>query len=96
VSITIELEFETHVDLDLVERGVVVRLIRLAASVQLQTREGWTRKYKALVDTGNPISIIPNSIWRKAKIDQISSALALPAPCSLLLCSLRPAYFQMS
>ena len=71
MSTTIELEFETHIDLDFVERGITVHLIILTASVQLQTTEGWTKKYKALVDTGNPISIIPNSVWRKAKISRV-------------------------
>ena len=73
MSTTVELEFETHIDLDFFERGIAVHLIRLIASVQLQAKEGWTRKYKALVDTGNPISIIPNSVWRKAKIGRLLS-----------------------
>jgi hypothetical protein len=73
VSTSIELEFETHIDLDFVEQGIAVHLIRLTASLQLQTREGWTRKYKALVDTGNPISVIPNSVWSKGKINWILS-----------------------
>jgi len=73
VFTTIELEFETHIDLDFFEQGIAVHLIRLTASVQLQTIEGWTGKYKALVDTGNPISIIPNSVWSKAKISQVLS-----------------------
>lgn len=71
MSTTIELEFETHIDLDFVEQGIAVHLIRLTGSVQLQTEEGWTRKYKALVDTGNPISVIPNSVWSKGKINWI-------------------------
>ena len=73
VSTVIELEFETQIDLDFIERGIAVRLIRLTASVQLQTTEGWTKKYKALVDTGNPISIIPNSVWSKSKIGGVLS-----------------------
>jgi len=73
VSTSIELEFETHIDLDFVEQGIAVHLIRLTAPLQLQTREGWTRKYKALVDTGNPISVIPNSVWSKGKINWILS-----------------------
>jgi len=73
VSTSIELEFETHIDLDFVEQGIAVHLIRLTASLQLQTREGRTRKYKALVDTGNPISVIPNSVWSKGKINWILS-----------------------
>ena len=40
VSTVIELEFETQIDLDFIERGIVVRLTRLTASVQLQTTEG--------------------------------------------------------
>ena len=71
MSTTIELEFETHIDLDFVEQAIAVHLIRLTASLQLQTTEGWTRKYKALVDTGNPISVIPNSVWSKGKISWI-------------------------
>jgi len=73
VSTVIELEFETQIDLDFIEQGIAVHLIRLTASVQLQTTEGWTKKYKALVDTGNPISIIPNSVRRKAKISRVLS-----------------------
>lgn len=73
MSTSIELEFETHIDLDFIEQGIAVHLIRLTASLQLQTREGWTRKYKALVDTGNPISVIPNSVWSKGKINWILS-----------------------
>jgi len=73
VSTTIELEFETNIDLDFVEQAIAVHLIRLTVSLQLQTNEGWTRKYKALVDTDNPISVIPNSVWSKGKINWILS-----------------------
>ena len=65
---TIGLEFETHLDLDFIGQGVAINLIRIIASLQLETTDGWTRKYKALVDTGNPISVVPNSVWNKAKI----------------------------
>ena len=68
MSTTIELEFETHIDLDFVGQAIAVHLIRLTVSLQLQTSKGWTRKYKALVDTGNPISVIPNSVWSKGKV----------------------------
>jgi len=73
VSTTIELEFETHIDLDFVGQAITVHLIRLTVSLQLQTSKGWTRKYKALVDTGNPISVIPYSVWSKGKINWILS-----------------------
>jgi len=54
VSTRIELEFETHIDLDFIEQGIAVHLIRLTASLQLETKEGWTRKY---------------SVWSKARIN---------------------------
>jgi hypothetical protein len=69
VSTIIELEFETHIDLDAIEQGIAVHLIRLTVSLQLETKEGWTRKYKALIDTGNPISVVPISVWSKSKIN---------------------------
>ena len=69
MSTRIELEFKTHIDLDFIEQGIAVHLIRLTVSLQLEMKEGWTRKYRALVDTGNPISVIPNSVWTKAKIN---------------------------
>ena len=45
-----------------------IRSIRLIATIRLKTRDGWTRAYDAIVDTGNPISIIPFSIWSKAQV----------------------------
>ena len=49
VSTVIELEFETQIDLDFIEQGIAVHLIRLTASVQLQTTEGWTKKEESLI-----------------------------------------------
>lgn len=66
MSTNIELSFETKVDLAFLTHGISVRLVRLIASVQLKTEEGWTPRYKAIVDTGNPISIVPHFIWNRA------------------------------
>ena len=68
MSIRIRLDFQTKIDLDFLLKGVSLRLIRLIATIQLKTRDGWTRTYDAIVDTGNPISIIPFSIWSKAQV----------------------------
>ncbi|MDI6794905.1 MAG: hypothetical protein QME81_18900 [bacterium] len=43
-------------------------MIRLIATIRLKTDEGWTREYDTIVDTGNPISLIPFSIWNKARV----------------------------
>lgn len=68
MSIRIRLDFQTKIDLDFLLKGVSVRLIRLIATIRLKTRDAWTRAYDAIVDTGNPISIIPFSIWSKAQV----------------------------
>ncbi len=75
---SIRLAFETKVDLDFLSRGISVRLVRLIVSVQLKTQDGWTRKYKGIVDTGNPISVIPHFIWSPALIKWL-----LPQPTKL-------------
>ena len=75
---SIGLAFETKVDLNFLSRGISLRLVRLIASVQLKTQNGWTRKYRGVVDTGNRISVIPLFIWRQALIEWL-----LPQPTKL-------------
>lgn len=64
MSIKINLEFKTHIDLDFFARGIPVRLTRLLTDVQLKSINGWSKEHKAIIDTGNPISVIPYSIWQ--------------------------------
>ena len=71
MSTKIGLEFSTKIDFDLFPYGVSVRLIRLLTTIKLKTERGWTREFKAIVDTGNPISVIPFSIWNKAEVRPI-------------------------
>ena len=68
MSISIGLRFRTEFDLDILSQGISVRLIRVLATIQLETASSWTKEYRAIVDTGNPISIIPFSIWNQAQI----------------------------
>ena len=75
---SIRLAFETKVDLDFLSRGISIRLVRLITSVQLKTQDGWTRKYRGIIDTGNPISVIPHFIWSQAFIKWL-----LPQPTKL-------------
>lgn len=69
MSTKINLEIKTEIDLEFLSAGVYTRLIRLFAFVQLQTTGGWTRRYKAIVDTGNPFTIIPYFIWKQAYVE---------------------------
>jgi hypothetical protein len=61
----IGLRFQTKIDPEATLAGLPLRLIRLMAQVRLATREGWSRSRRAIVDTGNPVSIIPHSAWRE-------------------------------
>ncbi len=75
---SIRLAFETRVDLDFLSHGISIRLVRLITSVQLKNQDGWTRKYTAIIDTGNPISVIPRFIWSNAFVKWL-----LPEPTKL-------------
>jgi len=72
VSIKIDLEFETRLDSELLSVGISICLIRLIASLRLKTAKAWTDPYKAIIDTGSPITLIPKHIWDKVSIKWIS------------------------
>lgn len=72
MSININLEFETRIDIDFLVKEISFRLIRLICRIRLKSKEGFTRTYDAIVDTGNPITIIPFSIWCNASSRLIS------------------------
>jgi len=64
MSIRINLEFQTKIDLEFLSSGVNVQLIRLLGNVHLKGRNKWSVEEKVIIDTGNPISIIPYSLWQ--------------------------------
>lgn len=67
MSTRIELHFQTKIDLEFLSQGIHLRLIRLLGTVQLKTLGGWSPETRVIIDTGNPISIIPHSIWSSAE-----------------------------
>ena len=67
----IDLGIHTDIDVDFLSEGVSLRLIRLTATVQVQTSTGWSEPQEAIVDTGNPVSVIPSSIWREAQVQRL-------------------------
>jgi hypothetical protein len=79
VSTNIALTFQTKYDLGLLSAGVKVRLVRLLTNVCFKTAGGWTAPYEAIVDTGNPITIIPQKIHQ-----HISSQVLYPNKIELL------------
>ena len=67
MSIKINLEFQTKIDLEFLTNGVKLRLIRLLGNVHLKSHQNWSTEEKVIIDTGNPISIIPFSIWQNVE-----------------------------
>lgn len=78
MSTSISLKFQTNLDLALLSAGVKVRLVRLLVNVCFKTSGNWTAPYEAIVDTGNPITIIPQKIHQ-----QISSQVLYPSKLDL-------------
>jgi hypothetical protein len=68
MSIKIRLKYAMKFDLEFLSAGIKLRLIRLISIAQLLTKDGWTRRYDVIIDTGNPVSIIPQFIWEHAEI----------------------------
>jgi len=68
----VNLKITTRIDPELLEQDIPVRYIRLIAWLRLKTGNGWTVIYEAIVDTGNPITAIPFSIWSKARVSWLS------------------------
>ncbi|MCK4249000.1 MAG: hypothetical protein KAX15_04400 [Candidatus Omnitrophica bacterium] len=62
MSIRVNLQYTKALDLELIEKGIEVWIRRLTAQVRFKTKDGWTRSYEAIVDTGAPVSIIPSAV----------------------------------
>jgi len=78
MSTKISLRFKTKYDGELLKHGLQVRVIRLMASVCFNTPMGWTASFKAIVDTGNPVTILPEIVHR-----HIHRRILHPDPVSL-------------
>jgi len=64
MSIKINLEFQTKIDLEFLAAGVAVQPIRLLGTVHyMKNHEDWSPEEKVIIDTCIPISIVRFSIW---------------------------------
>lgn len=50
-----------------VSRGAEFETIRLKVAVQFRTQTNWTAPYDALLDTGAPAALLPQSLWSAAE-----------------------------
>jgi hypothetical protein len=62
MSTRIKLQYTKALNLELLERGIEVWVRRITAQVRFKTKDGWTRSYETIVDTGAPVSVIPPHI----------------------------------
>lgn len=53
----------------MLQKGVRVEIIRLLAKAEFKAKDGWTDPYIAIVDTGAPLSLIPQSIWEGCEVE---------------------------
>lgn len=74
----ISLRFKTKYDGEFLKHGLQVRVIRLLASVCFKTPMGWNPPLQAVVDTGNPVTILPEIAHR-----YIQRKILYPDPVSL-------------
>jgi len=78
MSTKISLQFKTKYDGELLQHGLHVRIIRVITSAGFKTPNGWTIPFNAIVDTGNPVTILPEIAHR-----HIERKVLYPHPVSL-------------
>ncbi len=65
----IRLSVRTRVDLEALEAGLSLLLIRITANVRFLTPSGWSHPRVGILDTGNPITLIPHRAWSGVSVD---------------------------
>lgn len=63
--VRINLFFEIHKDAQIERYVQNYDIIRLKCGIQFKIRDGWTKPYPAILDTGAHTSVVPLSIWKK-------------------------------
>ena len=59
------LNFGLKYDLELLDKGIVIPIIRLFSVVEFKDSSKWNGPYDAIIDTGSPLSVFPASIQEK-------------------------------
>lgn len=65
----IRLSVRTRLNLDALEAGVALRLIRITAAVSILTPSGWSLPREGIIDTGNPVTLVPHRAWSGASVE---------------------------
>jgi len=68
----IDLSFTEFLDLELIEKGIVVLNVRVVAQTTFRTSEGWLASRDAIVDLGSPVSVLPQDIWKTCAVRDLT------------------------
>ena len=65
----IRLSVRKLVDLDALQAGISLPLLRIVTTVRLLTSAGPSGPREAIIDTGSPVSLIPHQAWSEASVE---------------------------
>ncbi|PIU64415.1 MAG: hypothetical protein COS84_08435 [Armatimonadetes bacterium CG07_land_8_20_14_0_80_40_9] len=72
MSIKILLNIDTRYDRELEAENIACKLVRIFGTIKFKTETGLSKEYKAIIDTGSPVSLIPKFIWQKTELEYLS------------------------
>lgn len=61
----LSLEFSVKYDLELLDKNIVLPIIRLLGRIEFKYGNNWSTPYRIIIDTGSPISVFPSYIQKK-------------------------------
>ena len=72
MSIKIPLNIDTRVDVEFLELGILSKITRIKANICFKKENGFSKEYRAILDTGAPYTILPFSTWQGIKHEFLS------------------------
>lgn len=77
MSTKINLWFDMHLSLAHLAHGQAVRIVRVMTHIRFWNGAEWTHPFRAIVDLGSPVSLIPRAIWRDIERDILTPSLSI-------------------
>ena len=69
----IRLSVRRWLDLDAFADGITLPLLRIMTTVRILTTAGWSHPRHGIIDTGNPVTLIPRRVWSNGSIDLLTA-----------------------
>ncbi len=70
----VRLSVSRRIDLRAFEAGINLLLYRIVAKKRILTPAGWSSFEDGIIDTGNPVMVIPHSVWSGASAEFLAPA----------------------